>query len=280
MNDHIPDAGKIPADGYYAAWVQCDTGGEILQAVRVCGGGVFKPNGTEIRLDACSDFGPIATWNYCHAWPQFAADELDRLRTANAALLEEVERYKQELDMSAANLLQTVNDRNRIGVQLDLIRDELMRIRARIGETGLIPDHPELSSIAGYCERAQADIAVLCTPIQERDRLDRELLKTRNENAALVEEVERLQAWKDSWVDIESKWDASAIAVMLGGKIGESTRTVIAREVPKLVERVREMKRIGDEMDRAEHCDCNNRVMCRKCYELALDWRKATEGLQ
>ncbi len=113
MNNHIADAGKMPADGFYAAWVQCDTGGEILQAVRVCGGGVFKPNGTEIRLNACSDFGPIATWNYCHAWPQFAADELDRLRTANAALLERVKRLEDHITrLEQAGMHATLPDAN------------------------------------------------------------------------------------------------------------------------------------------------------------------------
>jgi hypothetical protein len=75
-----------------------------------------------------------------------------------------------------------------------------------------------------------------------------ELSALRAGNAALVEEVERLQAWRDSWVDIESKWDAPAIAVMLGGKIGESTRAVIAREVPRLVERVKRLEEAGDIM--------------------------------
>lgn len=97
----------------------------------------------------CSEFVPIATWNYCHAWPQFAADELDTLRTANAAL---------------------------------------------------------------------------------------------------VEEVERLQAWKDAAVEVESKWDAQAIARLLGGALGESTRTVIAREVPRLVERVKRLEEAGERM--------------------------------
>jgi hypothetical protein len=86
MSNHIPDAGKMPADGFYSALVQCDTGGEIYQAVEVEDGKVFRPNGVELKPDACSDFKPIATWNYCYAWPVLAADELDRLRAAVRAL--------------------------------------------------------------------------------------------------------------------------------------------------------------------------------------------------
>lgn len=68
------------------------------------------------------------------------AMEVAALRTANAGLVEKVAETQSELDKSARILLETVNDRNRIGAQLDLIRDELMRIRARIAETGLILD--------------------------------------------------------------------------------------------------------------------------------------------
>ena len=67
-------------------------------------------------------------------------------------------------------------------------------------------------------------------------------------NAALVESVKHLQAWKDSWLKIESEWDAHSVAVMLGGKVGESTRVVIAREVPRLVERVKRLEAAGDAM--------------------------------
>lgn len=125
------------------------------------------------------------------------ATEMQTLRTANAGLVEKVSETQAALDLSARQLLETVNDRNSIGVQLDLLRDELMRIRARIGETGLIGEHPQLSSIALYCERAQHDIAVRYTPIQERDRLEREVLK-------LVEKVKRLE---ESLANIREYWN-------------------------------------------------------------------------
>lgn len=117
--------------------------------------------------------------------------EMQALRTANAALVEKVAETQAALDLSARQLLETVNDRNSIGVQLDLLRDELMRIQARIAETGLIGEHPQLSSIAAYCERAQKDIAVQYTPIQERDRLGRELTEAKR-GAARYEVVRKM----------------------------------------------------------------------------------------
>lgn len=138
--------GAIPADGFYNALVQLDTGGEMNFAVRVHEGTVYTPHQYELRPDACSDFTPLSTWLIVSNWPQYAVDQLDALRAAKAAL---------------------------------------------------------------------------------------------------VEEVERLQAWKDAAVEVESKWDAPAIARLLGGATSESTRTVIAREVPRLVERVKRLEEAG-----------------------------------
>ncbi len=64
---------------------------------------------------------------------------------------------------------------DKLGTQLDLVRDELMRIAARIRESKH-SDDPHLSSIQLYCKRAQRDIAVNYTPIQERDSFSRELI--------------------------------------------------------------------------------------------------------
>lgn len=75
----------------------------------------------------------------------------------------------EQCDINATQLLKTVNDRNSLGAQLDLLRDEFRRIAARIGESGL-GENPYLSNIADYCQRAQKDIAVRYTPIEERDR--------------------------------------------------------------------------------------------------------------
>ena len=91
------------------------------------------------------------------------ADKLER----------ELEEARASLDVSAANLLKTVVDRNRLGVQLDLIRDELKRIEARILESRF-NDDPHLSNILDYCRRSQSDIATSYSLIGERDRLEAE----------------------------------------------------------------------------------------------------------
>lgn len=91
MNNHIVDPNKMPADGYYNALVQLDTGGEAFLPVRVRDWKVFKANGVELRADACSDFLPLAAWSYCFAFPVQAATELDALRAAVRALHAELE---------------------------------------------------------------------------------------------------------------------------------------------------------------------------------------------
>lgn len=92
------------------------------------------------------------------------------VRTDFARKLErERDEAREQCDANAKQLLETVNDRNSLGTQIDLLRDELQRIAARIGESGL-GDNPYLSHISTYCQRAQKDIAVNYTPIEERDR--------------------------------------------------------------------------------------------------------------
>lgn len=196
---------SIPRDGYYIAVVQDGTGGEAATHVQVKNGTPLTRRGGALKPEACSQFMEVSVPQFCRVWYSDAAVELEALRKANAGLVEKVAETQSELDKSARILLETVNDRNRIGTQLDLIRDELMRIRARIAETGLIREHPELSSIAGYCERAQADIAVLYTPIQECERVSRELTACRNgraelvdENALLMDRVKRLEEAGDA----------------------------------------------------------------------------------
>ncbi len=61
----------------------------------------------------------------------------------------------------------------------------------------------------------------------------------------LQDQIERLEDWKQSALAVEREWNANAIATMLGGQLGESQRTVIQREVPKLLERI---KRLEDAM--------------------------------
>ena len=81
---------------------------------------------------------------------------------------------------------------NALGTQLDLVRDELLRIGSRIIESDLLSDL-RCREILDYCDRAQKDIAVNYTPIQEVERLQFELVKS---NTDLAEAVEDRDAWK------------------------------------------------------------------------------------
>jgi len=68
-------------------------------------------------------------------------------------------------------------------------------------------------------------------------------------------QIERLDKWKQSALEIEREWDANAIATMLGGRLGESHRKVIQREVPRLLDRIKRLEeyihnlqKLGDSM--------------------------------
>ena len=65
---------------------------------------------------------------------------------------------------------------------------------------------------------------------------------------AANDRIKQLEYWKESALEIEREWDANAIATMLGGKLGESQRKVIQREVPLLLERIKRLEDAGDEM--------------------------------
>ena len=55
-------------------------------------------------------------------------------------------------------------------------------------------------------------------------------------------DIKRLEDWKQSALEIEREWDANAVAAMLKGKLGESHRKVIQREVPKLLARIKRLE--------------------------------------
>lgn len=67
----------------------------------------------------------------------------------------------------------------------------------------------------------------------------------------LEDQIGRLEDWKQSALAVEREWNANAIATMLGGKLGESQREVIQREVPKLLERVKRLEEAGDALKAA-----------------------------
>lgn len=64
----------------------------------------------------------------------------------------------------------------------------------------------------------------------------------RGEVARITRERDLLQQWKDSAMAVEREWDPVALAQMLGGRLGESQRVVIMRQVPKLLDRIRQLK--------------------------------------
>lgn len=61
-------------------------------------------------------------------------------------------------------------------------------------------------------------------------------------------QIKRLEDWKKSQLEVEREWNANAIATMLGGKLGESHRKVIQREVPKLLTRIKRLEAENDAM--------------------------------
>lgn len=102
---------------------------------------------------------------------------------------------QNELNKCATQLVLTINSRDSIGVQLDLIRDELLRIMARIAETGLLAEHHGLRSIFDYCQRSQKEIEVLYTPIQERDKAKLDLACALRERDSWKAKAERTCRW-------------------------------------------------------------------------------------
>ena len=94
----------------------------------------------------------------------------------------------------------------------------------------------------------------------EMKRMEREL------NSA-NDRIKRLEDWKQSALAVEREWNANAIATMLGGKLGESQREVIQREVPKLLARIKRLEEAGDAMEQ-----------WASEYGPIYRWRKAKEA--
>lgn len=71
-------------------------------------------------------------------------------------------------------------------------------------------------------------------------------MKLERELNAANERIKRMEEWKESALEVEREWNANAIATMLGGKPGESQRKVIAREVPRLLDRIKRLGKAGN----------------------------------
>ena len=83
----------------------------------------------------------------------------------------------------------------------------------------------------------------------------------------LQDRIKRLEEWKEWALAVEREWNANALATMLGGKPGESQRKVIAREVPRLLDRIKRLEEAGDEMEKW----CSD-------WDAASNWEKAKEA--
>ena len=108
---------------------------------------------------------------------------------------------------------------------------------------------------------------------EEAEKLEQEVQALRTDNAALIEKVRELEAWKESAMAVEREWDPNQLAAMLGGKTGQSQRAVIQRNVPVLVQRVKRLEEIGDKM--AAHIDGEARLWGLESSEFGDEWRAA-----
>jgi DNA-binding transcriptional MerR regulator len=101
------------------------------------------------------------------------------------------------------------------------------------------------------------------------------------QNLRLQERIKRLEDWKDSAMAVEREWDSNAISTMLGGQLGESQRVVIMREVPRLLERIKRLEEVGDNLsdcaDQIGWTSCESPQWIKKAENAVKEWRKAKE---
>lgn len=93
---------SIPKDGYYIATVLLDSGGATVSYVEVRDGTPLSRHGFELLPSACSNFFECSTVEYQQGWPERAALELDAIRTANKALVEQLAAHKAVVEDPAA----------------------------------------------------------------------------------------------------------------------------------------------------------------------------------
>jgi len=116
-----------------------------------------------------------------------------------------------------------------------------------------------VAELGMLCRRLEREINAANAIIRQQQLLD-------EANLRLQDRIKRLEDWKDSAMAVEREWDANAISTMLGGQLGESQRVVIMREVPRLLERIKQLEEAGDEMEK----------YCRDYYS-SNRWYKAKE---
>jgi DNA-binding transcriptional MerR regulator len=102
------------------------------------------------------------------------------------------------------------------------------------------------------------------------------------QNLRLQDRIKRLEDWKDSAMAVEREWDSNAISTMLGGQLGESQRVVIMREVPRLLERIKRLEEVGDNLsdcaDQIGWTSCESPQWIKKAENAVKEWRKAKEA--
>ena len=103
----------------------------------------------------------------------------------------------------------------------------------------------------------------------------REVDEYRRAIVNLESKIQQLEAWKESALAVEREWNPNALATMLGGKLGESHRKVIQREVPKLLARIKRLEEAGDRMKTWLRGDARNGS---KELSALRQWRKAKEA--
>lgn len=82
--------------------------------------------------------------------------------------------------------------------------------------------------------------------LNESNKIIRQQQLLDEENLMLKNRIKQLEDWKQSALEVEREWDANAVATMLGAKLGESQRKVIQREVPRLLDRIKQLEETGD----------------------------------
>jgi len=112
---------SIPKDGHYTAEIQYDTGGTLPTYVHVHNGIIRSIVGNEIKPDACSDFNPVSTQQFCGVWPREASIELEALRTANAGLVERVADRERERDHANDTASAVLADNDKLSEKVKLL---------------------------------------------------------------------------------------------------------------------------------------------------------------
>lgn len=113
----------------------------------------------------------------------------------------------------------------------DTPRTDMMEQHAPVG----IRRNSAFEQASDFSRQLERELNVANAIIRQQQLLD-------EENLRLQERIKRLEEWKESAMAVEREWNPNSLSKMLGGQLGESQRVVIMREVPKLKERINQLK--------------------------------------